>query len=76
MKLSIIIVLAAAVLLTGCQKRTPYGECVGAFDDRQPHLEYKLSTRNTVLGIIFIETVFVPVIVVANETVCPVARKP
>ena len=75
MKTYLAAALAACLLLTGCQSKTDLGECIGAFDDGEPGLQYKLSIRNTVLGAIFVETVFVPVIVVATEARCPVARK-
>lgn len=67
-----LIIVACLLALAGCETRTDYGECKGAFDQRSPQLEYKLSIRNTVLGVVFFETIFVPVIVVANDAVCPV----
>jgi hypothetical protein len=63
--------------LTGCTGRTAYGECIGAFDEKKPELEYKMSTMNLVVATIFLETIFVPVVVVAEQTYCPVgAKKP
>jgi len=57
---------------TGCRSRTDYGECVGINDaDRRPTLHYRLSTRNLVLGIIFVETIFAPLIVLLSEMYCP-----
>jgi len=56
----------------GCRSRTDYGECVGINDaDRRPTLHYRLSTRNLVLGIIFVETIFAPLIVLLSEMYCP-----
>jgi hypothetical protein len=69
---SLIAMALIGLTLAGCTTETKYGECVGAFDARNPKYEYKLDTVNTVLGIVFIETIFVPVIIVADETVCPV----
>jgi hypothetical protein len=63
------------MLLAGCTSRTGYGECIGAFDDKQPDLQYKVSGWNLALAIIFSETIVVPVVVVASETSCPVAAK-
>lgn len=69
------VVIACLTLLAGCESRTLYGECVGIDADKDARLEYKLSVRNTVVGFIFIETIFVPVIVLVNETYCPVGYK-
>jgi hypothetical protein len=67
-------ILATLLLMAAvaCQSRTDFGECVGAFDDREPNLKYKVSTRNLVLSVIFFETIFVPAVVIVNETACPV----
>lgn len=71
-------VLVAAILLAlaGCTSETGFGPCIGAFDDRDPALIYKVSGWNVAMGIVFFELVFPPVIVVADETLCPVGRKP
>lgn len=74
-KLSTFIVLAIAVLLSGCTEKTEFGPCIGAFDDKDPKLTYKLSGWNLALGIIFFEVIAPPVIVIADETFCPVGRK-
>lgn len=67
-----IALLTLAALLSGCTSKTEFGECIGAFDDKKPGLEYKLSVWNTVLAVIFVETIVVPVVVVANQARCPV----
>lgn len=61
-------------LLAGCTTRTEHGECIGAFDDKKPGVEYKLSGWNLFLAIVFSETIVVPVVVVADEFRCPVAE--
>jgi hypothetical protein len=71
-------ILAIATLmamLTGCTSSTQYGSCIGVADDKEPHLQYKLSVWNTFLAIIFSETIVVPIVVLANETYCPVGVK-
>lgn len=68
-------VAALFLTLVGCASKTKYGPCIGAFDDKDPSKVYKLSVRNVVLSCLFIETIFVPVIVVVNETLCPVGEK-
>lgn len=47
---------------------------VGAFDDRDPRLIYKLSAWNLAMAVIFVETILVPFIVVVDETLCPIGR--
>jgi len=68
-------ILVACSLVSGCRSETEYGKCVGIDDKQDPKLEYKLSVRNTVLGIFFVETVIVPVLVLVDETYCPVGNK-
>ena len=59
-----------------CTSQTQYGKCVGIADDKDPKLIYKLDTTNMVLGIIFIETIIVPIVVVNDQLFCPVGIKP
>ena len=61
--------------LVGCTSKNEHGECIGAFEDGKPEVQYKVSTWNVVLAALFIETIFVPVIVVLNQTKCPVGEK-
>ena len=68
-------VLALALLASGCTHETQFGECVGLWEDKEPGLKYELSVRNVVLATVFVQTVFVPIIVVAKEALCPVGRK-
>lgn len=68
----IFLALAIVALLSGCTKKTEYGDCIGAFDDRRPDLHYKADTGNVVLAIVFSETIIVPAVVVLDETMCPV----
>lgn len=76
-------VLLALTLFTasGCRSSTEYGECVGVQDvddakREHPNLEYKLSVRNAVLGVIFVESVFAPLIWVLADFECPVSKLP
>ncbi len=64
-----------AVTSTGCESHTEFGECVGINQEKDPDLKYKTSTLNVVLGVIFVETIIVPVIVLLDEFECPVGRK-
>jgi len=63
------------VLLSGCTTRTEYGDCIGALDDKNPSLLYKLSAWNLFVGIFFSGLIVPPIIVLANETICPVGYK-
>lgn len=71
----IIAICALTALFSGCTSSTQYGECVGVLQDKKPDLEYKLSIWNTLLAVVFSETVVVPIVVVANEHSCPVGKK-
>lgn len=70
-----LVINCVMVLLAGCTSKTEFGDCIGIADDRKPNLEYKLSVWNTMLAIAFFGTVFPPVVVLANETFCPVGTK-
>lgn len=70
MKKMIALIIAAA-LISGCTSSNEYGPCIGAFDDKAPGVPYRLSVKNTILAIIFFETIIVPIVVVADETRCP-----
>lgn len=65
------------VFASGCRSSTSYGECVGIQEEDQmkPNLQYKLSVRNTVLGVIFFETIFAPAIWLFADFKCPVGPK-
>jgi hypothetical protein len=58
--------------ISACAERTSLGPCIGAFDERDPHLIYKPSGWNIAMAIIFIETIFVPIVVIFDETQCPI----
>ena len=64
-----------ALSVLACRTETEYGKCVGLNDQRDSTLVYRGSTRNIVIAVVFVETIFVPVIVALNEYACPVARR-
>lgn len=70
----LLVLIVAAVLLGGCTTRTEYGECIGLGESGQKDLHYKLSAWNLAMGVIFVETLVVPVVVAANELSCPVGK--
>lgn len=73
---AILLLVMSSLLMTGCTNRTHYGECIGINDPQVPGVTYKVSTRNVILGIVFIETIVVPVIVVLDDFKCPIAAAP
>lgn len=75
MKLLTLLALISALSLTACTEKTPYGPCIGAFDDKDAKKVYHVNTTNVVVGIIFSETIIVPAVVVLDETLCPVSDK-
>jgi len=70
-----IVILLAAIMLSGCTSTTQFGQCIGIADDKNPELVYKLSVWNTFLAIVFSETIIVPIVVLVDETFCPVGTK-
>jgi hypothetical protein len=67
--------VAWLALLVGCTSKTEYGPCIGAFDDPDPALRYRTEGWNIAMAVIFVEMVVPPIIVIANETRCPVGRR-
>ena len=64
--------LLVASLLAGCVSRTDYGPCVGLGEKQNPKLHYKVSSRNLIVGIVFIELIAPPIVVATDEMFCPV----
>lgn len=75
MKKVIAVLLICTMLLAGCTTNTEYGQCIGLGDKEKPNLVYKLSIWNTVLAVIFIETVIVPIWVAVDLAKCPIAKQ-
>lgn len=49
--------------------------CIGAFDEEDPAYTYKVNTTNIVLGIVFVETIIIPVTIFQDYLRCPIAIK-
>lgn len=63
-----------AVMLSACTEATEFGECIGlnsALED--PELIYEYNAFNIAVGIIFAETIVVPIVVLVDQLKCPVA---
>lgn len=73
MKLNVLL-LALALAVSGCTTRTSGGECIGIADEKVPGVKYKLDGWNLFLAVVFSETIVVPVVVVADELMCPVEK--
>jgi hypothetical protein len=72
---NIIALLVLAASLSACTSKTQYGDCIGVLQEKKPNLTYELSVWNTVLAVVFSETIVVPIVVVANQHSCPVGVK-
>jgi hypothetical protein len=61
-------------LAAGCTQRNSKGACVGLMDKetKVEGQEYEISFWNAFLGVIFVETVIVPIVVVGYMLECPV----
>lgn len=66
------LLIMSLLLLASCSGTTQYGSCVGINDKQDSKLEYRVSIWNVAMGIVFIEMLFPPIVVVANEFYCPV----
>jgi hypothetical protein len=76
MRRVILAVMLVLVTLTGCTSETEYGDCLGVQETKDPTLVYKIPTVNIVVGLLFIETIFVPAVVLLSETHCPIGKVP
>lgn len=70
-----LLLILAMLALAGCTSRTPHGECIGAFDEKDPKKIYKISGWNIAMGIVFFEMIVPPIVVIVDETFCPVGDK-
>lgn len=71
----VILILIAAITLSGCTSSNEFGKCIGAWDDEDPALKYKPSVWNIIVGVVFIELIAPPVYVLVDQAKCPVSRK-
>lgn len=65
------LLLCSAFLTTACESENEVGTCVGVAQEKDPTLKYDISLRNAILGVIFVETIFAPILVLHHEALCP-----
>lgn len=80
MKIHSVLAILATALLAGCVDEVKLSDgktypCVGAFEKKNPKLDYNLSAQNLIVGLIFFEIVVPPVVVLVDQTFCPVSVK-
>ncbi len=71
----ILLIICFLFTTTGCTDATHCGSFIGINDVEKPNITYKYNALNICLAIIFVETVFVPVVVVLSCLKCPVENK-
>ena len=71
----LIAVFLATMILTGCTSSNQFGPCIGAFDEEDPALRYKMETSNFVIGIVFFELIAPPIVVLLDEAKCPIGKR-
>lgn len=73
----VMFLVVAAVLLV---RSANSGRCIGADDyldlPKDKQTEYRLSTRNVILGAVLVETVVVPIYVALEASFCPKEATP
>jgi hypothetical protein len=69
-------ICAALLFATACESQRGGKNCIGIGEDKEPGVKYEYSTQNIVVGIIFVETIFVPAIVLLKDIRCPVEAPP
>ena len=70
----VLLLVLSLGLLASCTYETPTGQCVGLDDERDPRLEYEISTRNALVGVLFVETLLVPGFVLLENLYCPTGK--
>lgn len=72
----LLIMLAIASILPSCTSKTEFGNCIGVSRKKEdPSLEYELSIKNAVIGIVFFQIIAPPLYVLRDETYCPIGKK-
>lgn len=71
----LLVLLVFSLVMSGCDTRTQYGECIGVLEDPDPSLVYSYDYGNILIGAIFSETLVVPAIVIADCYKCPTSKK-
>jgi len=68
-------IILVLTFLAGCRTEVNKVPCVGLNGKKVPGVEYEYSAQNIIAGIIFIELIIPPVIVVLEGLECPVEAK-
>lgn len=73
--MKMISILLLTIMLTACTSKTKFGDCIGIVDTEDQTLVYATSGWNIFWGVVFSELVVPPIVVIASEFKCPVAKK-
>ena len=73
MKLLTLLLIMAT--FTSCTSKNEHGNCIGAFQDKDPTLKYNVDIANIAIGIIFMELLLPPIYVIRDQTFCPTGKK-
>lgn len=76
---NIVLVLSlASATVAGCNSENEFGKCVGIgqSDRRDPNLYYDLSIWNVFWGVVGVEMIFPPILVLHHELYCPTGKRP
>lgn len=70
-----VLLLLITFLMIACESERfvpgyGYAPCVGIGERQDTRFAYKLSAWNAAMGILFVETIVVPVVILVNETFC------
>jgi hypothetical protein len=65
--------IAMCLMFAACTFHTSKGACVGLAteDQKKPGVTYKVSWWNVVIGVLLVETVIVPAVVLIDNLQCP-----
>lgn len=70
--------LCLGAIMAGCVSENEYGSCVGIAQEgrRDPKLYYDLSIWNVFWGVVGVEMIFPPILVLHHELYCPTGPMP
>lgn len=71
-----LLLLPILAILTACESSRHGVKCIGLNGTPKPGIEYEYSANNIIVGIVFVEMIAPPVIVVLDELRCPVSTTP
>jgi predicted small secreted protein len=70
----LIALVLLVIMVAGCTFNTEHGSCIGIQEQENPKYRYQVPAWNVVAAVIFVETLFVPLVVLLSDFKCPMEK--